>query len=57
MAISNEQSIKIVAKLNPFITQGTRKEEDKFNYNKDALMFVCPAGHIAIRKACQGKRM
>lgn len=45
-----------MAKLNPSITQGTRKEEDKFDYNKDADMFVCPAGHLAIRKARQGKK-
>ena len=54
--LSNQQNIKVVAKLNPCITQGFRKEEDKFDYNKDADMFVCPAGHIAIRKACQGKK-
>lgn len=56
LTIANEQSIKVVAKLNPSITQGVRKEEDKFDYNKDADMFVCPAGHMAIRKARQGKK-
>ena len=30
-------------------------EEDRFDYNKDAGMYVCPAGHMAIRKARQGK--
>jgi transposase len=54
--LTSEQNIKIVAKLNPAITQGFRKEEDKFDYNKDADMFVCPAGHLAIRKARQGKK-
>lgn len=44
-----DQNIKIVAKLNPSITQGFRKDEDRFDYNKDADMFVCPAGHLAIR--------
>jgi hypothetical protein len=52
----DDQSIKIVAKLNPSITQGFRKEEDMFDYNKDADMFVCPAGHLAVRKAKQGKK-
>jgi len=52
----DNQNIKIVAKLNPAITQGFRKEEDKFDYNKDADMFVCPAGHMAIKKARQGKK-
>lgn len=53
---ASEQNIKVVAKLNPSITQGFRKDEDKFDYNKDADMFVCPAGHLAIRKARQGKK-
>lgn len=52
----DDQKIKIVAKLNPAIIQGVRKEEDRFDYNKDADMFVCPAGHLAIRKARQGKK-
>jgi IS5 family transposase len=44
-------NIKLVAKLNPNITQGTREKEDEFNFNKDAGMYVCKAGHMAIRKA------
>ncbi|NGM74892.1 transposase, partial [Sphingobacterium sp. SGL-16] len=52
----DNQQIKVVAKLNPSITQGCRKDEDKFDFNKDAGMFVCPAGHLAIRKARQGKK-
>lgn len=46
----------IEAKLHPAISHGLRKDEDKFDYNKDAGMFVCPAGHMAIRKARQGKK-
>ena len=45
-----------MARLNPSITQGFRKDEDKFDYNKDADRFVCPAGHLAIRKARQGTK-
>ncbi|MDO5968189.1 IS1182 family transposase [Flavivirga aquimarina] len=56
LKLTNEQEIKIVAKLNPSITQGFRKKEDQFDYNKDADMFVCPAGHLAIRKSKQGKK-
>ncbi len=36
--------------------EGFRKDEDKFDFNKDADMFVCPAGHLAIRKAREGKK-
>ena len=46
----------MVAKLQPSISQGFRKDEDKFEYNKDADRFVCPGGHLAIRKAKQGKK-
>lgn len=54
--MASEESIELVSRLNPSISQGFRKGEDWFDYNKDAGMFVCPAGHMAIRKARQGKR-
>lgn len=56
LAIAAGQDIHVVARLTPAIAQGSRKKEDKFDYNKDARMFVCPAGHLAIRKARQGKK-
>jgi transposase len=56
LKLTNDQNIKIVAKLNTTITQGIRKDEDRFDYNKDADRMVCPAGHMAIRKSKQGKK-
>jgi transposase len=56
LELTGGQDIKVVAKLNPSITQGFRKDEDRFDYNKDAGMFVCPAGHLAIRKSRGGKK-
>lgn len=58
LSLRNKQGerIKVVSRLNPSITQGFRKDADRFGYNKDADMFVCPAGHMAIRKARQGKK-
>lgn len=56
LKLTAEQNIKVVARLNVTIAQGARKDEDKFDYNKDADRFVCPAGHMAIRKARQGKK-
>lgn len=53
---NDENGFELVARLNPTISNGARKEEDRFDYNKDAGMFVCPAGHMAIRKARQGKK-
>jgi hypothetical protein len=53
---SNQNEIKLVAKLNPSVTQGYRVKEDEFEFNKDAGMYVCKAGHMAIRKARIGKK-
>lgn len=51
-----ENGFELVARMNPTISNGARKEGDRFDYNKDAGMFVCPAGHMAIRKSRQGKK-
>lgn len=58
IVLSNEEGngFELVARLNPTISNGARKEQDKFDFNKDAGMFVCPAGHMAIRRAVQGKK-
>ena len=53
---AKQNELKLVAKLNPNITHGTRKKEDEFEFNKDAGMYVCKAGHLAIRKARTGKK-
>ncbi|MBU3147005.1 transposase, partial [Clostridium sp. CF012] len=53
---AKENKIALISKLNPVISQGTRKKEDEFEFNKDADLFVCPAGHMASRKAKQGKK-
>lgn len=53
---SAQNEIELVAKLNPLITQGNRKKEDEFEFNKDAGRFVCKAGHLATRRARQGKK-
>jgi hypothetical protein len=53
---SRENNIHLVAKLNPSDSQGFRKKAEKFEFNKDAGMYVCKAGHMAIRKARQGKK-
>lgn len=41
---------ELIAKLNPVITQGNRRKEDEFEFNKDAGMYQCKAGHLAIHK-------
>ena len=56
IAYTSNNDIELVAKLNPLITQGGRKKEEEFQFNKDAGMYVCKAGHMAVRKARQGKK-
>ncbi len=53
---TKEEKIALISKLNPAISEGNRKEEDIFEYNKDAGRFVCKAGHLAVRKARTGKK-
>lgn len=50
-----ENGFELVARLNSSL-HGFRKDEDKFEFNKDAGMFVCSAGHMAIRKVRNGIR-
>ncbi|TYR76664.1 IS1182 family transposase [Rossellomorea vietnamensis] len=52
---SKGNGIKLVSRLHPQITQGARKKENEFEFNKDAGLYVCKAGHLATRKARQGK--
>lgn len=52
---AKEEGFKIVAKVNPSISQGFKSESEQWEFNKDAGMYVCPAGHMAIRKVKQGK--
>jgi transposase len=48
---SAEKGVKVIAKLNANVAQGLHKEDDGFSFNKDAGLYVCPAGHMATRKA------
>ncbi len=42
-------NMNLVSKLHPIVTHGTRKN-DEFEFNKDAGMYVCKAGHMATHK-------
>lgn len=53
---AKENKLQLVSKLNPVITDGIRPKEKEFEFNKDANLFVCPAGHLATRKARTGKK-
>lgn len=56
IAYCTQQDMALVAQLNPMITQGSRKKEDEFEFNKDAGRYVCKAGHLATRRARQGRK-
>lgn len=52
-----EKGFDLIAKLKPVISDSSREEgAGGFSYNKDAQMFVCPAGHMATRKVNQNKK-
>lgn len=55
---AKENDIKLVSKLNNCVSGNNklRKTNLEFYYNKDAKMYVCPNGEMAIKKANHGKK-
>ena len=51
-----KNNLKLASKLSKIVTHGNSKRNNKFEYNKDVGMYVCKAGHMAIRKAKQGSK-
>ena len=52
----SENNIKNISKLSKSVTHGNGKNKDDFEYNKDAGMYVCKAGHMAIKKIKSGSK-
>lgn len=50
------EELHLISKLNPVITNGSGQRKSKFDYNKDADRFICPAGHMATHKRRTGKK-
>ncbi len=48
--------IKNVSKLSKNVTHGLGKNHENFEYNKDAGMYVCKAGHMATKKVKSGSK-
>lgn len=46
-----KKGVAVVARLNPAVARERRVPGGGFTYNKDAGMYVCPAGHMAVRKS------
>ena len=55
---ANDNNIKLVSKLSNTVSLGNRKNklDDQFYYNKDAKMYVCPNGEMAVKKAERDKK-
>jgi len=53
---TKEHQLELVSKLHPHVTHGIRSKEDEFEFNKDAGMYVCKAGHMAVQKKFDGKK-
>lgn len=51
-----DKNIKLASKLSKQVTHGNRNSDSTFEYNKDAGMYVCTAGHMAIFKRKQGSK-
>lgn len=49
-----DKNIKLASKLSKFVTHGNSQRNNNFEYNKDAGMYVCRAGHMAVKKQIQG---
>ena len=47
---SKRDKYKLISKLNSIVTQGNRSKEDVFEFNKDAGMYQCKAGHLSVRR-------
>lgn len=50
LEICKEKQIRLISKLHPTIHHKNNRNSSHFTYNKDGGMYVCPAGHMAIRK-------
>jgi hypothetical protein len=45
-----KDNFELVSRLSSCVVNGNRSKEDEFEFNKDAGMFVCRAGHMAVSK-------
>lgn len=52
----NGRGKQLVSQLHPVITNGRRESSIKFEFNKDADMYVCPVGHIATKKSVKKRK-
>lgn len=47
---AKDEHYELISQLNSIVTQGNRTKPDESEFNKDAGMYQCRAGHPAIHK-------
>lgn len=50
LAEDEKRGFDLYSKVNPMLYKGNDRKDDGFEYNKDAGMYMCPAGHLATYK-------
>lgn len=50
LELAKREEFELIAKLSKTVTHGNKKNRGNFHFNKDADMYVCPAGHMSIKK-------
>lgn len=50
LKFAKKEGIKLVSRPNPMLYKSNENKDDGFELNKDAGMYTCPAGHLAISK-------
>lgn len=51
-----DDNFKLFSRVTRTVSEGPKRKIEGFFYNKDAGMYVCPEGHMAIRKTVNGKK-
>lgn len=51
LLFAKKEEIKLISKLSKSVVNGNGHRGGEFEYNKDAMMYVCPEGHLSIRKS------
>jgi len=53
---AKQNNIKVIAKLNPTLSNIINREESNFFFNKDANAYQCPAGHLSIKSTRNSRK-
>lgn len=51
LKLAKEEKFTLYARPNPMLYKSNENKDDGFELNKDAGMYTCPAGHLAVGKS------